>query len=166
MGRPIGGLFYLHPVAGACSWPSDVYRKYPVRPSKSFVTPPFRDGRSQSLRLRPPKLYAKAGFFFVSTLSVRILPDGRLRRAASAFYILVVMEFPLPSEGYTVYILLCADNTYYVGKTKNLEERLSRHRQGQVSYTAKRLPIKLITFQVFFDEYKAALFEKYLKSHH
>ena len=74
------------------------------------------------------------------------------------------MESPLPSESYTVYILLCADNTYYVGKTKKLEERLSRHRKGQVSYTAKRLPINLITFQVFFDEYKAALFEKYLKS--
>ncbi|MCB9351752.1 MAG: GIY-YIG nuclease family protein [Lewinellaceae bacterium] len=52
------------------------------------------------------------------------------------------MESPLPSESYTVYILLCADNTYYVGKTKNLEEPLSRHRKGQVSYTAKRLPIK------------------------
>ncbi|MCB9049902.1 MAG: GIY-YIG nuclease family protein [Lewinellaceae bacterium] len=70
----------------------------------------------------------------------------------------------MPSESYTVYILKCADKTYYVGKTKNLKERLTRHQKGHVSYTAKRLPIRLITFQVFFNEYKAVLFEKYLKS--
>jgi len=74
------------------------------------------------------------------------------------------MEPPLSSKSYTVYILLCVDNTHYVGKTKNIEERLGRHQKGQVAYTAKRLPVKLITYQVFFDEYKAILFEKYLKS--
>ncbi len=64
----------------------------------------------------------------------------------------------------TVYILLCADNGYYVGCTSNLEERLKRHNQGKVRSTKYRLPIELETYIVFKDKYKAFKFEKYLKT--
>ena len=65
---------------------------------------------------------------------------------------------------HTVYLILCKDGTYYTGCTSNLDERLRRHNSGQVSYTASRLPLKLITYIVFNDKYKAFNFEKYLKS--
>jgi putative endonuclease len=63
-----------------------------------------------------------------------------------------------------VYILKCNDNTYYVGCTGNMEDRLVRHRRGDVLYTSSRLPIEISYQSVFFDKYKAYEFEKYLKS--
>ena len=47
---------------------------------------------------------------------------------------------------YFVYILLCADDSYYTGSTKNLERRIFEH-QNTVSpsaYTFRRRPIKLV----------------------
>ena len=46
---------------------------------------------------------------------------------------------------YYVYILLCSDNTYYVGMTNNLERRLIEHKSGhkKFSYTSERLPVSL-----------------------
>jgi putative endonuclease len=44
-----------------------------------------------------------------------------------------------------MYILKCADNSYYVGSTKNLELRLSQHNSGKGSrYTSGRLPVELV----------------------
>ena len=43
-----------------------------------------------------------------------------------------------------VYILRCADGTYYVGSTKNLDRRLEQHNAGAGSaYTRRRLPVEL-----------------------
>jgi putative endonuclease len=63
-----------------------------------------------------------------------------------------------------VYILLCSDNTFYTGCTKNIDERLIRHQKGQVDYTRTRLPVELVHFSAFVDKYKAFEFEKYLKT--
>ena len=63
-----------------------------------------------------------------------------------------------------VYILKCADNTYYTGHTANLDERIRRHNKGENTYTKPRRPIVLVTYLVFSDKYKAYAFEKYLKS--
>jgi putative endonuclease len=50
-----------------------------------------------------------------------------------------------------MYILNCADGTYYTGSTWNLEVRLWEHQQGQGSnYTKHRLPVKL----VYCEEYE------------
>ncbi|WP_411768700.1 GIY-YIG nuclease family protein [Winogradskyella sp. A3E31] len=68
------------------------------------------------------------------------------------------------SQSWTVYILLCSDDSNYVGCTNNLEARLDRHRKGQVLSTKNRLPIEIVTYFVFKDKYKAFNFEKYLKS--
>ncbi len=49
-----------------------------------------------------------------------------------------------------MYILLCADDTYYTGSTKNLELRLEQHQNGEgANYTSKRLPVKLL----YWEEY-------------
>ena len=65
---------------------------------------------------------------------------------------------------YTVYILKCSDNSYYVGCTNDFNDHISRHQQGQVSYTSKRLPVTLIHQSIFIDKYKAFEFEIYLKT--
>ncbi|MEZ4858219.1 MAG: GIY-YIG nuclease family protein [Flavobacteriaceae bacterium] len=52
-------------------------------------------------------------------------------------------------KGY-MYILLCNDDTFYTGSTKDLEKRIIEHQNGMgANYTAKRLPIKLIYFEEF-----------------
>lgn len=52
-------------------------------------------------------------------------------------------------KGY-MYILQCADGTYYVGSTNNLERRIMQHQNGEGAYyTKNRLPIKL----VYYEEY-------------
>jgi putative endonuclease len=49
-----------------------------------------------------------------------------------------------------MYILQCADGSYYVGSTRNLEKRLWQHNQGLGSkYTARRLPVKLVYHEEF-----------------
>jgi putative endonuclease len=63
-----------------------------------------------------------------------------------------------------VYILKCASSKLYTGCTENLEERLQRHHSGHVPVTENCRPVKLITYVVFSDKYKAFKFEKYLKS--
>lgn len=65
---------------------------------------------------------------------------------------------------YYVYLLLCNDNKLYTGCTSDLTERFERHKNGGVPTTAKRLPIKLISYAVFSNKYTAFNFEKYLKS--
>ena len=68
------------------------------------------------------------------------------------------------SNPHFVYILKCADNSYYTGCTNNLEGRIKRHNKGQIRFTKTKLPVELITYIVFSDKYKAYDFEKYLKS--
>lgn len=44
-----------------------------------------------------------------------------------------------------MYILQCADGSYYTGSTWNLEKRFGEHQQGMgARHTAKRLPVKLV----------------------
>ena len=44
-----------------------------------------------------------------------------------------------------MYILECADGSYYTGSTWNLEKRLWEHQNGLgAKYTQKRLPVKLV----------------------
>ncbi|MBT4071275.1 MAG: GIY-YIG nuclease family protein [Candidatus Magasanikbacteria bacterium] len=64
-----------------------------------------------------------------------------------------------------VYILKCADDTYYTGIAKNLRKRIEEHKNAESKSTSPRLPIKLIWFCAFTDQILAAKFEIYLKSH-
>ncbi len=49
-----------------------------------------------------------------------------------------------------MYILECADGTYYTGSTKDLNIRLWQHQNSLgANYTAKRLPVKLIYCEFF-----------------
>ncbi len=49
-----------------------------------------------------------------------------------------------------MYILECADGSYYTGSTNNLELRLAQHQAGEgANHTKKRLPVKLVYFEEF-----------------
>lgn len=44
-----------------------------------------------------------------------------------------------------MYILQCADGSYYTGSTWNLEKRLWQHQNGEgANHTRKHLPVKLV----------------------
>ena len=64
-----------------------------------------------------------------------------------------------------VYILLCADKTYYTGITSNLEKRIQEHKLGRYpeSYTHSRLPVKLVFYAEFTDITLAIQTEKHIK---
>ncbi len=65
---------------------------------------------------------------------------------------------------YAVYIIECKDGTYYTGFTTNISRRLNDHLNGEVEYTRRRLPIKIIHISLFTDKRKAYDFERYLES--
>lgn len=49
---------------------------------------------------------------------------------------------------FRVYILHCADNSYYTGHTGNLERRIGEHQSGlSDSCTSGRLPVELVFSQ-------------------
>jgi predicted GIY-YIG superfamily endonuclease len=52
----------------------------------------------------------------------------------------------------------------YTGFTSEISKRLASHNAGQVLYTSKYKPWKLVNFFAFGDEKKAKEFEFYLKS--
>ena len=53
------------------------------------------------------------------------------------------------SKGW-MYILECADGSYYTGSTNNLELRLVQHQSGEgANHTKKHLPVKLVYFEEF-----------------
>ena len=64
-----------------------------------------------------------------------------------------------------IYILQCADDTYYTGVTTNLEKRLQQHQSGihKDSYTYKRRPVTLAFHATFTDINQAIEKEKQLK---
>lgn len=48
-------------------------------------------------------------------------------------------------KDWLLYILGCADGTFYTGVTKDLENRLKMHQKGKASkYTRARLPVELL----------------------
>ena len=62
-----------------------------------------------------------------------------------------------------VYILKCSDNSYYVGSSDNLKNRVAYHNKGSVDSTAIRRPVKIVWYCCFESKIKALQFEKYLK---
>jgi putative endonuclease len=50
-----------------------------------------------------------------------------------------------PNQKNLVYILKCADGSFYVGSAQDLEDRLKRHNSGNgAAYTALRRPVRLV----------------------
>ncbi len=63
-----------------------------------------------------------------------------------------------------VYILRCADGSYYTGHTDSLEKRISEHQNGlSDSYTATRLPVELVFSQPCSTREEALAAERQIK---
>ena len=49
-----------------------------------------------------------------------------------------------------MYILICADDSYYIGSTIDLDRRLRQHQNGEgANHTKKRLPVELVYSEEF-----------------
>jgi predicted GIY-YIG superfamily endonuclease len=63
-----------------------------------------------------------------------------------------------------VYILRCADASYYSGHTDNLEQRIGQHQTGQIpGYTETRQPVRLVFSQEFATREEALAAELQIK---
>jgi putative endonuclease len=63
-----------------------------------------------------------------------------------------------------VYILECADGSYYTGCTTNIEQRIAQHETGFYDgYTSKRRPVKLVWSEIFPDINQAIAVERQIK---
>jgi hypothetical protein len=53
-----------------------------------------------------------------------------------------------PHQKYFVYILKCADGSFYAGSATDIEDRLKRHNSGNGAvFTAMRRPVKLVYWE-------------------
>jgi putative endonuclease len=68
-------------------------------------------------------------------------------------------------EKFYVYVLISQkDNSWYIGYTANLKERIIQHNSGKTLTTSKKMPWKILYYEVAFDKQDAIAREKYLKS--
>jgi predicted GIY-YIG superfamily endonuclease len=70
----------------------------------------------------------------------------------------------MPMKNFYVYILKCNDGSYYTGHTDDLENRIAFHNSlDNTSYTATRLPFKLVYVQEFMTRGEAIDAEHQIK---
>jgi putative endonuclease len=63
-----------------------------------------------------------------------------------------------------VYILRCADGSYYTGRTTDLRRRIVEHQLGEGSdWTKHRLPVELVFEQEMWDDNEAFQAEQQIK---
>jgi predicted GIY-YIG superfamily endonuclease len=63
-----------------------------------------------------------------------------------------------------VYILRCADNSYYTGHTDNLEDRIAKHKAGEIEgYTSTSLPVRVVFLEEFPTREEALACEQQIK---
>jgi putative endonuclease len=65
---------------------------------------------------------------------------------------------------YYVYMLLCADNSFYLGSTNDIDKRFAIHLSGKgASYTRSHKPIKVVYREELSDKSTALRREAELK---
>lgn len=68
-------------------------------------------------------------------------------------------------EGWVLYILECADGTFYTGITNDLDQRLQKHQSGLgAKYTKGRGPFKLAYQESLKDRSEASKRERAVKT--
>lgn len=64
-----------------------------------------------------------------------------------------------------VYVLECADGTYYTGYTTDVERRVAKHNAGEgAKYTRGRTPVEIVHTESFADRSTAMQREHEIKS--
>ncbi|GHW02540.1 hypothetical protein AGMMS50249_3260 [candidate division SR1 bacterium] len=62
-----------------------------------------------------------------------------------------------------VYVLELSDGMYYIGSTKNIENRIQTHQNGDSHYTRRKLPCKLLAYKEHKTYTEARIQEIFLK---
>ena len=62
-----------------------------------------------------------------------------------------------------VYLLRCADASYYCGQTDNIDACMQQHEAGEIGYTSTRKPIQLVWQGEFESREGAIAFEQQIK---
>jgi putative endonuclease len=65
---------------------------------------------------------------------------------------------------YTYILKSKVDESYYIGFTEDLKNRLKIHNQKRSRYSSSRAPFEIAWYAAFTDKKKSVEFEKYLKS--
>ena len=66
--------------------------------------------------------------------------------------------------GFWAYMLHCADRSFYVGHTEDLDARIGAHQSGLTKgYTSTRLPVTLVWADEFPSRYEALQAERQIK---
>jgi predicted GIY-YIG superfamily endonuclease len=66
--------------------------------------------------------------------------------------------------GFWTYMLHCADGSFYVGHTDDLDARIGAHQSGLIEgYTATRRPVTLVWSDEFPSRYEALAAERQIK---
>lgn len=76
------------------------------------------------------------------------------------------MSHSCDSDSWLVYLLECADGSYYCGVTTDLPRRLEEHnglRSGGARYTRTRRPVRLLTSVATSDRSAACRLERAIK---
>ena len=71
------------------------------------------------------------------------------------------------ADAWKVYLLECADSTYYCGVAKHIDRRLAQHnglQAGGAKYTRSRRPVKLLAFRLCRDKRTAYSLEYAVKA--
>ncbi len=74
-------------------------------------------------------------------------------------------DLPAPRRGkFFIYVLKCSDDSFYIGQTEDIPRRLTQHESGEVSWTAKHLPVEIIHWEEFDSREAAVKREQDLKT--
>jgi putative endonuclease len=88
-------------------------------------------------------------------------PGRTVRAEVSKYERWLETEYPM---AFWVYILQCADGSYYTGHTDGLEKRMSEHEVGAIpGYTSTRRPVELVFVQSFPTREEALAAEQRIK---
>ena len=66
--------------------------------------------------------------------------------------------------GWKVYLVKCADNSFYCGSTNDVKSRIEKHNAGKgAKYTQSRLPVELVAVSSALSKRDAFRLEHYIK---
>jgi len=105
------------------------------------------------VRINPKEIGKKGGvptngsIFF--TIFQTFMSGGSTGSPTTSSPVLSEVSHIKKANGY-MYILECADNSFYTGSTNDLKRRLEQHQNGEgAEHTNKYLPVKLVYYETF-----------------
>ncbi len=73
-------------------------------------------------------------------------------------------DLPAPRQVFSVYVIRCENDSFYIGQTDNLFRWWKEHKEGKVDWTKKYKPVEIIHYEYFQTRDEAIRREKELKT--